>query len=598
MTIKPQVSSSSPSSRVGIERLTIVTASDQVYWRCLYQFLCSAQRLQLHLHHDFVAYDLGLGADTREWLQSRFPWCEWRPFRFENYPPHISGIFRALAWKPFLLQEVLQSTNGLVLWLDSATLFKHALDGVIADIRRFGVYSLRGQAALSLRCDPDILDALSVPLQVRQRQERVGGVLGFDGSNPAARKLVSAWCQHHLVTSHVRAGTPTHRAEQALLSIAMLTMEATGELTLPDAEIDISSHRPVRWMTSRNKVPAWLPLWLDPAARAYYATYKAVDRANLKWRQRCANLANGLHRIPKEHFTIFVGSASTKRVVEIAAPALSYYADPFVWWHQGRAYLLCEEFRYPRHKGYLRCMEIGADLRPGRPEPIISCEKHASFPFLLEDRGTTYLVPETSAEGGIHLYRCDEFPRTWTRVRTLLPAIDAADTVIFSHEAHWWLITSIRVKPDSAARCLAVFFADDLLTGQWHPHPVNSQRLYGELQFSSGRNAGGVIRSGAQLLRPSQHNLHYYGETIRWMEITQLTETAYCEREIISTHPLARFSARLSMHHMTVHGDLVAWDVRDRNGPLPRLSARVKPSRRLSAVGLDKDIVEAISSSS
>jgi hypothetical protein len=594
MTSTPAASPSPAASPAGAERLLIVTAADQAYWRCLYQFLRSAERLRLNVRHEFLAYDLGLEAPARQRLQSRFPWCGFRPYRFEDQPPHIGHALRGCPWKPFLIQEVLQSSRGPLLWLDSATLFKQSLDGVVAHVRRFGVYSLKGQSALALRCDADILDVLSVPREVRQRAERVGGVLGLDPANPSARKLVATWCKHHLVPQFVRPRRASHNSDQALLSIVMLTMEAAGELTLGDEEIDISSHRAVRWMTSRNIVPPWLPVWLDPAARAYYAAYKVADRANLSWRFRAANLVNGLHRLAREHFTVFLASASTGKVAAIRAPRLSYYADPFIWRHRERTYVLCEEFRYPRHKGYLRCIPLDADLKAGAPQTIVSRNGHASFPFLFEHGGSLYLMPETSAEGGVHLYLCEDFPRRWMHVRTLLPAVDAADSVVLHHDGRWWLMTSIRVRPEGGARYLAVFFTDDLLNGRWQPHPINARKLYGESPFGSGRNAGAIIRSGERLLRPTQHNTNYYGEAVRWMEIERLTPTEYRECELAGAHPLAQLSARLSMHHLTIHGDLIAWDVRDRVGAEHTLSQRARESQKLVATGLDRLTAQAI----
>jgi hypothetical protein len=127
-----------------------------------------------------------------------------------------------------------------------------------------------------------------------------------------------------------------------------------------------------------------------------------------------------------------------------------------------------------------------------------------------------------------------------------------------------------------------------LLSGTWHPHPINESRLYGESPFGSGRNAGAVIRSGERLLRPSQHNPNYYGEAVRWMQIERLTPNEYHERELADAHPLAQLSARLSMHHLTIHGDLIAWDVRDRVGSESTLSRRAKESRGLSVTGLDR----------
>jgi hypothetical protein len=587
MTITTAASPSPFVSPVAGGRLTIVTAADQAYGRCLYQFLRSAERRGLNARHDIVAYDLGLDAQFLQHLQARFPWCEFRRFRFENYPPHVGAHLRAHAWKPFVVEEALQAARGLLLWLDSATLFHGALDEVEAAIRRHGVYALRGQSALGVHCDADILDALSVPARTRVRPERVSGALGLDPGNAAARKLAANWCALHRTPEYVRTATATHKSDQALLSIAMFAMEDAGELTLGDDEIDVSSRRPVRWMSSRNKVPAWLPLWLDPAARGYYAIYKTVDRADLGWRHRITSLVNGLSRWRKEHFTVFVASAATRKTIAVKAPSLSYYADPFVWRHRERTYLVCEQFHYLQHKGELCCIPLDAELRPGAPQRMLAHERHASFPYLFEDSATLYLVPELRAEG-IHLYRCDDFPAQWTHLRTLVPGVDAADTVVFRHGGLWWLITSLRTQPDGNGRYLAIFFADDLLGGRWQPHPVNAQRLYGQLPFSSGRNAGAVISSGDRLLRPSQHNPHYYGEAVRWMEIETLTPTEFRESALGGTHPFAQFAARNAMHHLTVHDGLIAWDVRD------RVDGAFRPAaRQFAAAGLDRDIADA-----
>ena len=334
-------------------------------------------------------------------------------------------------------------------------------------------------------------------------------------------------------------------------------------------------------------------LWLYPAASARSAICEDVNRPTVRLRQRCASLVNGLNRLRVEHFTLFLASAATNKVVEISAPALSYYADPFIWQREGRTHILCEEFRYMRNKAHLRWISLDSKLRPVTSHIVATAQGHTSFPFLVEHLDTLYLIPETCEEGGIHLYRCDKFPAQWTRLRTLVPILDAVDTVAFKQNEHWWLITSIRVSHSGCY--LAIFFADDLLSDDWQPHPINARKLYQGQPNNSGRNAGAIIRWGGRLLRPAQHNPNYYGESIRWMDITKLTETDYSEYPLPSTHPLAQFSERLSMHHFAVCGDFVAWDVRDRVWPRA-MNARAKASRKLSVAPLGGDLANFIRS--
>src|SRR5690242_15508315 len=65
-----------------VTALTILTAADQAYWRCLWQFFRSAQRMGIERQARIVAYDLGMEPATVAGLRRRFPWVEFRRFDF------------------------------------------------------------------------------------------------------------------------------------------------------------------------------------------------------------------------------------------------------------------------------------------------------------------------------------------------------------------------------------------------------------------------------------------------------------------------------------------------------------------------------------
>jgi hypothetical protein len=78
----------------------------------------------------------------------------------------------------------------------------------------------------------------------------------------------------------------THRFDQALITALLYRAEREQGLAVGDEEIDISSWRPVRWISTRNKVAAWIPLGLDPLVRLYYAVVKRVDRLAIRMRRQ------------------------------------------------------------------------------------------------------------------------------------------------------------------------------------------------------------------------------------------------------------------------------------------------------------------------
>jgi hypothetical protein len=267
--------------------LTVVTAADETYWRCLWQFLSSARRKGIDRRTHIVVYDLGMQAPTRDRIKQAFPKTEFRSFDFSRYPPHVAVATRTYAWKPLVIAQAAAEFGGRILWLDSASLFRSGdLSEVQAAFTRDGTYVLKGASALACRCSLEILDALSVPDADRNRAERPAGIIGFDVGRPAAAQLIAEWAGYALEPERIPPRMQGHNPEQALLSILLYKYERAGGIGLSEDEIDISSASPVRWISTRNKVPNGLPLWADPLARLYYFLEKTLDQAWLGFQQR------------------------------------------------------------------------------------------------------------------------------------------------------------------------------------------------------------------------------------------------------------------------------------------------------------------------
>jgi hypothetical protein len=149
------------------------------------------------------------------------------------------------------------------------------------------VLTLAGQSPVATWCHPHTLDLMQVPEADRRQRCRIGGVLGFAGNHDLVRDLVRRWREAALnpeILSPPGAHRGNHRWDQALLTNLLYAFQRDHGLVLRHDEVDISSIHPVRWVATRNNVPPWMPLALDPAVRAFYATYKYIDRVMLRLR--------------------------------------------------------------------------------------------------------------------------------------------------------------------------------------------------------------------------------------------------------------------------------------------------------------------------
>lgn len=254
------------------------------------------------------------------------------------------------------------------------------------------------------------------------------------------------------------------------------------------------------------------------------AAYKHVDRRTERaaWPQWF--LLVGRHRLEDLH------RPSPAGLRPIFPPPDRFWADPFIWAHEGRPYVFCEEYLRERRVGRISVLALDADLRLAGPaQPVLSEDRHLSYPYLFEYQGDLYLVPETARSKRVDLYRCDGFPDRWTWQHSLICGIEAADATLFEHDGRWWMFCAARAGHARINESLFAFHAESPLSDRWVPHAENPLVR----DFSRGRPAGRVLRDGAgRLLRPSQDCVPRYGYGLGLNVIETLTPKRFRERRI------------------------------------------------------------------
>jgi hypothetical protein len=173
--------------------------------------------------------------------------------------------------------------------------------------------------------------------------------------------------------------------------------------------------------------------------------------------------------------------------------------------------------------------------RYDKPRKIIDQPYHLSYPFLFEWGGSFYMIPESSANRSIQLYRCMHFPFEWQFEKNLMAGVDAVDTTLARHGGRWWMFTTIRDNegyPNWDE--LFLFSADSPVSDRWVPHPLNPVVF----DIRRARPAGPIFAQDGELFRPSQDCSNRYGYGLRLQRIKTLTETQYEEEEVTFVEPL------------------------------------------------------------
>ncbi|HET9652560.1 MAG TPA: hypothetical protein VFP36_10230, partial [Usitatibacter sp.] len=119
-----------------------------------------------------------------------------------------------------------------------------------------------------------------------------------------------------------------------------------------------------------------------------------------------------------------------------------FWADPFPIQVDGRNYIFFEELPLGASKAHISVVEIDREGRASKPVKVLERDYHLSYPFLVEDGGRLYMIPETANNRTVEIYRCVEFPAKWKLERVLLADVFCADTTLHRDGDRWWMFTN------------------------------------------------------------------------------------------------------------------------------------------------------------
>lgn len=256
----------------------------------------------------------------------------------------------------------------------------------------------------------------------------------------------------------------------------------------------------------------------------------------------------------------------------LADPGHRFFADPFPIWHEGRSYVFFEDYDHRSGKGIISYVEIGEHGPLGPIRPAVEEPWHLSYPFLFEDAGRIYMIPESCNARHVALYRAERFPDCWVREGLLLSDVDLSDATICRHDGRLWMFAAAHDGTGSRTDLLSIYSADRL-TGPWSPHPLNPVLV----DQRAARPAGNLVQRDGKLWRVAQDCTGGYGSALSIAEVLRLDETGYEQRLHAIVSPDRSWSGR-RFHTLNRAGRLECIDgsAHSRKIRAPRTGAPVK----------------------
>ncbi len=257
----------------------------------------------------------------------------------------------------------------------------------------------------------------------------------------------------------------------------------------------------------------------------------------------------------------------------IADPGHRFYADPFPVTWQGRTFVFFEDLDHRVGKGIISAIEFDGTGPTGPVTPVLEEPWHLSYPFLIEHDGELWMIPESSENRDVALYRCIDFPGRWEHHATLLCGLELGDATIVRHNALHYLFGATRDGAGGYSDTLSIFHANHLF-GPWMPHAGNPMMV----DRTSARPAGNFITIDGQLWRPVQDCSDGYGSALGLAEVIELSPTSFKQTVRHTLRPGSRWPGR-KLHTLNRCGRL---EVIDGSRIQPKIAA-LRPLIRMTA---------------
>lgn len=262
-------------------------------------------------------------------------------------------------------------------------------------------------------------------------------------------------------------------------------------------------------------------------------------------------------------------SGSLWRFKRMVPPKDRFWADPHVLWKDGQYFVFIEQYVFSEARGHIAVIVMDEKGRYTAPVRVLERPYHLSYPFVFEWEGETYMIPETSENRTIELYKCTRFPDRWELQMNLMHDVEAVDATVLHERGRWWLFANMVEHPGaSSSDELFLFHSDALLGTDWVAHPLNPVVS----DVKSSRPAGRIFRHRGGLYRPSQDCSGHYGRGFNLCEISVLNEREYRESVVATVKPGWDRSV-VSIHHFS----------RERN--LTMVDAQIRRSRFAGGAG-------------
>lgn len=199
-------------------------------------------------------------------------------------------------------------------------------------------------------------------------------------------------------------------------------------------------------------------------------------------------------------------------------------AHPFISKKGDQFYMFFTAKYGPKDEGGIGLAESSDGIDWKYNQMVVKEDFVLSYPYIIEDNGEVYMMPESHSESSIRLYKATDFPTKWEFQKNIMEGRDFISSSMIKHQNNYYIFTS-----DKTNGHLDLYYASDI-KGPYQIHPSS---LIVSDDSNIARPAGRVLNYNGEIYRLAQDCEPSYGNSVVAFRITSLSPTEYAEDKVL-----------------------------------------------------------------
>ena len=205
--------------------IIFVTAAEKNYFNQLESLLKSYNKC---LSNKLIVYDIGLDENQIQYLKDNFENLEIIKFQFNQYPKFIGEYFDDklgnYAWKPIIVDQVMQQHKSKVVWLDAGNLVTKKIIFLKIALTASGLVVPISSNTIKDWTHPRTIEYIGINKKYLNSNNYASGLIGFDYNSKKAKNIVELWCKFSQIQECISpkdSSRANHRQDQAVLTLLL-----------------------------------------------------------------------------------------------------------------------------------------------------------------------------------------------------------------------------------------------------------------------------------------------------------------------------------------------------------------------------------------